>query len=341
MERVISNSQNLALYPLAGAAIGILISKTIVPLNAMQSAIWVGGLTSTTAVAQQGFQSLLNTNDTPLVKVALAIGMSAALYFASLSSYGASLLGRLSDEIIAECFQSLLISSLISSILLAFQPSLPKKPTESKMTPKPDTKKPTSSPTPQFPEKATVQNTTVQALYGDIMMLPVEAIVNAANEVLLGGSGIDGAIHSKAGIELVQECKKIPLLKGNSSDRIKTGDAVITSSYNIQKDQPTIKYVVHTAGPRAGTSNRQEILANAYRNSLEVARQKGVRSIAFPAISVGIFGYPFEEAQEIAFKTVRKFIEKHPKAFDKVLFSYLTTENDKIAAVERAWKKTF
>lgn len=99
MERVISNSQNFALYPLAGAAVGILISKTVVPLNAMQSALWVGGLTSTTAFTQQGLQSMLHTNDTPLVKVALAIGISAALYFASLSSYGASLLDRLSDEV--------------------------------------------------------------------------------------------------------------------------------------------------------------------------------------------------------------------------------------------------
>jgi len=341
MERVISNSQNFALYPLAGAAIGILISKTVVPLNAMQSALWVGGLTSTTAFTQQGLQSLLNTHETPFIKVALAIGISAALYFASLSSYGASLLGQLSDEVREECFQSLLISSLISSTLLAFQPSRPKKTTESKMPPKPDTKKPTSSPTPQFPEQATVQKTTVQALYGDIMLLPVEAIVNAANEALLGGGGIDGAIHSKAGVELYNECKKIPLLKGSSSDRIKTGDAVITSSYNIQEDQPLIKYVVHTAGPRGTTPNRKEILANAYRNSLEVARQKGVRSIAFSAISVGIFGYPFEEAQEVAFKTVREFIEKHPKAFDKVLFSYLITNKEKVAAVERAWKKTF
>ena len=333
------------IYPLAGAAVGTLLSKAIIPLNTLQSALWVGGLATTTAVGEQGLHSLLNFDKSPVTKIAFAIGISAALLFASLSASGASLLGRLSDGVTTECFLTLLASSLIPSLILAFKSS-PKKPASPAETPKPDKKSstkppPKTPPTTKYPEKTVVQKTTLEALHGDIMLLEVEAIVNAANEVLLGGSGIDGAIHSKAGPELVKECAKFPFIKGSSTNRIKTGDAVITSSYDIQKEQPAIKYIVHTAGPRSTTPNRKEILANAYRNSLEVARQKGVRSIAFPAISVGIFGYPFEEAQEVAFKTVRDFVEKHPDAFDKVLFSYLFKDPDKITAINQAWNKTF
>ncbi|WP_420422350.1 macro domain-containing protein [Simkania sp.] len=346
-----SNTANLMLYPLAGTAVGVLIAKNVIPLNALQSALWVGGLTSTTAMAEYGLQSIFNLDETRFAKVALGIGATAAIYFAALSSYGVSLFGRLSYEVTKECMQTLLISSFISYATIALQQPQPvhtKKtrlpiPTPIKETPKPTKEKAPTSTTKALPEKATVQKTTVQALYGDIMLLPVEAIVNAANEVLLGGGGIDGAIHSKAGVELYNECKKIPLLKGSATDRIKTGDAVITSSYKIQEDQPMIKYVVHTAGPRGSTPNRQKILANAYRNSMEVARLKGIRSIAFPAISVGIFGYPFAEAQELAYQTVRDFIKKHPTAFDTVLFSYLTRviDQEKATAIHDAWKKTF
>jgi O-acetyl-ADP-ribose deacetylase (regulator of RNase III) len=345
------NTANLILYPLAGAVIGILISKSVVPLNHSECALWLGGLTSTTAMAEYGLESILQLDENRFAKVALAIGITAAIYFSSLTANGASLLGRLSNEITNECMRTLLICSLISYSLVAFQQPQPlninktplQTPPTAKKTPKPNIDSPPVSTTNKLPEKATIQKTTVQALYGDIMLFPVEAIVNAANEILLGGGGIDGAIHRKAGNALYNECEKIPLLKGSSIDRIKTGDAVITSSYKIQEDQPTIKYIVHTAGPRDSTPNRKEILASAYCNSMAVAMQKGVRSIAFPAISVGNFGYPFEEAQKIAYQTVRDFIEMHPKAFDTVLFSYLTSDIDeaKATVINATWKKTF
>ncbi|CCB89555.1 macro domain-containing protein [Simkania negevensis] len=345
------NKANLILYPLTGAVTGILISKSVVPLNPWQSALWVGALTSTTAIAEYGFESLLKLDENQFAKVAFGVGVTAAIYFSSLTTNGVSLLGRLSHEITNECMRTLLICSLISYSLVAFQQPQPinikktplQTPPSVKKTPTPNIESPPVSTTNKLPEKATVQKTTVQALYGDIMLFPVEAIVNAANEALLGGGGIDGAIHAKAGNALYNECEKIPLLKGSSKDRIKTGDAVITSSYKIQEDQPTIKYVVHTAGPLSSTPNRKEILASAYRNSMAVAMQKGVKSIAFPAISVGIFGYPFEEAQKIAYQTVRDFIEMHPKAFDTVLFSYLTSDIDeaKATVINATWKKTF
>jgi O-acetyl-ADP-ribose deacetylase (regulator of RNase III) len=137
----------------------------------------------------------------------------------------------------------------------------------------------------------------IRALQGDITKLAVDAIVNAANTSLLGGGGVDGAIHRAAGPELVAECR---MLQG-----CRVGEAKITRGYRL-----LARHVIHTVGPvwRGGGHGEPELLASAYRSSLALAEKHGIRSIAFPAISCGIYGYPASEAAPLAVRTVREHL---------------------------------
>ena len=148
----------------------------------------------------------------------------------------------------------------------------------------------------------------LKTIKGDITKITdVQAIVNAANSSLLGGGGVDGAIHRAAGKELLFECR---LLGG-----CKTGQAKITKGYNLPCD-----YVIHTVGPvwNGGSRNEAELLANCYYNSLKTAMENGIRRIAFPSISTGIYHYPVEQAARIAVETVRRFLDENEGAFDLV-----------------------
>lgn len=148
----------------------------------------------------------------------------------------------------------------------------------------------------------------IKAIQGDITKsLGVQAIVNAANSSLLGGGGVDGAIHRAAGPQLLFECR---LLGG-----CKTGQAKLTKAYNLP-----CEYVIHTVGPvwNDGKKNEEELLANCYYNSMQVAMDNGIRSIAFPSIATGIYHFPVELAAKIAIGTVKRFLEQYPEAFDLI-----------------------
>lgn len=152
----------------------------------------------------------------------------------------------------------------------------------------------------------------------DITRLNVDAIVNAANNILLGGGGVDGAIHRAAGPELLKECRTL--------NGCRTGEAKITRAYNLP-----CRFVIHTVGPvwHGGHRNEEELLASAYKNSLLLALEYDLKTIAFPNISTGVYGFPKQKAAKIAMHEVKNFLKENP-AFEKVIFTIFDEENLKI-----------
>lgn len=162
---------------------------------------------------------------------------------------------------------------------------------------------------------------------GDITREVVDAIVNAANESLAGGGGVDGAIHRAAGDVLRQECARIRRQRGPCA--CPTGDAVLTAGGDLPAP-----YVIHTVGPvwNGGGAGEPELLRSCYWRSLEVARENGLRTVSFPCISTGIFGYPPELAAPLAVQTVREFTEQHPDSLEEVRFVVFSDADERLYA---------
>jgi O-acetyl-ADP-ribose deacetylase (regulator of RNase III) len=158
-----------------------------------------------------------------------------------------------------------------------------------------------------------IGNTTLRLLQGDITDQGVDAVVNAANSTLLGGGGVDGAIHRRGGPAILEECRE--LRRTQYPEGLPTGEAVLTTAGELPA-----RCVIHTVGPiwKGGDADEERLLANAYRNSLGRAREAGLRTIAFPSISTGAYGFPIERATPIALHVIQEYIHEHPGAFDEV-----------------------
>jgi O-acetyl-ADP-ribose deacetylase (regulator of RNase III) len=161
----------------------------------------------------------------------------------------------------------------------------------------------------------------IRLVRGDITEMETDAIVNAANSSLMGGGGVDGAIHRKGGPKILEECRKIRATEWPQG--LPTGKAVVTSGGNLKA-----RHVIHTVGPiwRGGNAGEPELLADAYRNSLKLAVSRGLRTIAFPSISTGAYGYPVQDASRVALGTVKEFL-KNEDALEEVIF-VLFSEHD-------------
>ena len=164
----------------------------------------------------------------------------------------------------------------------------------------------------------------IKTVKGDITKITgIEAVVNAANNSLLGGGGVDGAIHRAAGPGLLEECRKL--------NGCATGQAKITKAYNLP-----CNYVIHTVGPvwHGGKNGEDKALENCYFNSLVLAVQNNIHTIAFPSISTGVYNFPVQYAAEIAVKTVRKFIAENPEKFDIVMWVLFDEHTEKVYQTE-------
>jgi len=163
------------------------------------------------------------------------------------------------------------------------------------------------------PEQLTVNKAKISIMQGDITRQATDAIVNAANSSLMGGGGVDGAIHRAGGPAILEECKEIVARQG----RLPTGKAVMTTGGNLPA-----KYVIHTVGPiwHGGDKGEAELLESAYRESLQLATENNLTSVSFPSISTGAYGYPVEQAAGVALRTVMAFLKDKATSLREVVF---------------------
>jgi O-acetyl-ADP-ribose deacetylase (regulator of RNase III) len=180
-------------------------------------------------------------------------------------------------------------------------------------------------------EKFKVDRAEIVLVQGDITSVDADAIVNAANSTLMGGGGVDGAIHTRGGPRILEECKHIRATRWPNG--LPTGKAVVTSGGNLRA-----RHGIHTVGPiwRGGTSGEPELLKQAYQNSLKLAVAEGLKTVAFPSISTGAYGYPIEKAGEVAIVAVKEFLNNED-GLDRIVF-VLFTKHDLSVYREKAKK---